>query len=108
MQWQISRKSELRKHLKEVQISASMVLERLINTTSDASDIGEFVYQKPDYDIAVMWQMINDMVQVSLRSNTVDCAEIAQKYGGGGHRGAAGFTIKSGGEFSVRLFETDQ
>lgn len=78
---------------------------RLINTTSDASDIGEFVYLKPEYDIAVIWQMINDMVQVSLRSNSVDCAEIAQKYGGGGHRGAAGFTIKSGGEFSLRLFE---
>jgi oligoribonuclease NrnB/cAMP/cGMP phosphodiesterase (DHH superfamily) len=78
---------------------------RLINTTSDASDIGEYVYLKPEYDIAVIWQMINDMVQVSLRSNSVDCAEIAQKYGGGGHRGAAGFTIKSGGEFSTRLFE---
>lgn len=78
---------------------------RLINTTSDASDIGEYVYQKPEYDIAVIWQMINDMVQVSLRSNSTDCAEIAQKYGGGGHKGAAGFTIKSRGEFSPRLFE---
>lgn len=80
---------------------------RLINTTSDASDIGEYVYQKPEYDIAVMWKIVNDMVQVSLRSNSTDCAEIAQKYGGGGHRGAAGFRIKNGGEFSPRLFETD-
>lgn len=80
---------------------------RLINTTFEASDIGEYVYQKPEYDIAVMWQMINDMVQVSLRSNSTDCAEIAQKYGGGGHRGAAGFRIKSGGEFPFRLFGTD-
>lgn len=80
---------------------------RLINTTSDASDIGEYVYQKPEYDIAVMWQIINDMVQVSLRSNSTDCAEIAQKHGGGGHRGAAGFRIKSGGEFSPRLFEKE-
>ncbi|AKB44109.1 MULTISPECIES: DHHA1 domain-containing protein [Methanosarcina] len=80
---------------------------RLINTTSDASDIGEYVYQKPEYDIAVMWQIVNDMVQVSLRSNSTDCAEIAQKYGGGGHRGAAGFRVKSGGEFSLRLFATD-
>ena len=77
---------------------------RLINTTTDASDLGEYVYQKPEYDIAVMWQMMNDIVQVSLRSDFTDCAEIAQKYGGGGHRGAAAFTIKSGGEFSVRLF----
>lgn len=80
---------------------------RLINTTSDASDIGEYVYQKPEYDIAVMWQIINDMVQVSLRSNSTDCAKIAQKYGGGGHRGAAGFRIKSGGEFSAKLFEIE-
>lgn len=78
---------------------------RLINTTSDASDIGEYVYLKSEYDIAVIWQMINDMLQVSLRSNSVDCSKIAQKYGGGGHRGAAGFTIKSGGEFSPRLFD---
>ena len=77
---------------------------RLINTTTDASDIGEYVYQKTEYDIAVMWQMMNDVVQVSLRSDSEDCAEIAQKYGGGGHRGAAAFTIKSGGEFSLRLF----
>lgn len=81
---------------------------RLINTTSDASDIGEYVYQKPEYDIAVMWQMINDMVQVSLRSNSSDCAELAQTYGGGGHRNAAGFTIKSNGEFSPRLFAIKQ
>jgi oligoribonuclease NrnB/cAMP/cGMP phosphodiesterase (DHH superfamily) len=88
-------------------ISFNGLRARLINTTFDTSDIGEYVYQKPEYDIAVMWQMINDMIQVSLRSNSTDCAEIAQKYGGGGHRGAAGFTIKSGGEFSPKLFEID-
>ena len=27
----------------------------------------------------------------SLRSSTIDCSKIALKYGGGGHKGAAGF-----------------
>jgi nanoRNase/pAp phosphatase (c-di-AMP/oligoRNAs hydrolase) len=31
---------------------------------------------------------------VSLYSKTVDVSEIAKKYGGGGHKGAAGFQCK--------------
>lgn len=72
---------------------------RLVNTTGNISELGEFIYKKPEYDIAIMWQAIEDMVVFSLRSdsgnpNSPDCAEIAQKYDGGGHKNAAGFQIK--------------
>jgi oligoribonuclease NrnB/cAMP/cGMP phosphodiesterase (DHH superfamily) len=45
-----------------------------------------------------MWQAVEEMVVVSLRSdsenpNSPDCTEIAQQYGGG-HRNAAGFQKK--------------
>ena len=73
---------------------------RLVNTTGNISELGEFIYKKPEYDIAVMWQAVEDMVVFSLRSdsgnpNSPDCAEIAQQYGGGGHKNAAGFQKKN-------------
>lgn len=73
---------------------------RLVNTTGNISELGEFIYRKPEYDIAVMWQAVEDTVVFSLRSDSgnpdsPDCAEIAQQYGGGGHRNAAGFQKKN-------------
>lgn len=73
---------------------------RLVNTTGNISELGEFIYKKPEYDIAIMWQAVEDMVVFSLRSDSEnpdspDCAKIAQLYGGGGHRNAAGFQIKN-------------
>jgi len=73
---------------------------RLVNATGSISELGEFIYKKPEYDIAVMWQAVENMVVFSLRSDSKnpespDCAEIAQRYGGGGHRNAAGFQKKN-------------
>lgn len=73
---------------------------RLVNTTGNISELGEFIYKKPGYDIAIMWQAVEDMVVFSLRSDSgnpdsPDCAEIAQQYGGGGHKNAAGFQKKN-------------
>ncbi len=73
---------------------------RLVNTTGNISELGEFIYKKPEYDIAIMWQAVEDMVVFSLRSDSEnpdspDCAKIAQLYGGGGHRNAAGFQKKN-------------
>jgi uncharacterized protein len=73
---------------------------RLVNATGSISELGEFIYKKPEYDIAVMWQAVENMVVFSLRSDSEnpespDCAEIAQQYGGGGHRNAAGFQKKN-------------
>ncbi len=73
---------------------------RLVNTTGNISELGEFIYRKPEYDIAIMWQAVEDMAVFSLRSDSrnpdsPDCAEIAQQYGGGGHKNAAGFQKKN-------------
>jgi len=73
---------------------------RLVNTTGNISELGEFIYKKPEYDIAIMWQAVEDMIVFSLRSDSEnpdspDCAKIAQQYGGGGHKNAAGFQKKN-------------
>ena len=45
---------------------------------------------------------------VSIRGNQgVDVSEIAKKYGGGGHKGSAGFNITYGEELPWKLVEED-
>lgn len=45
-----------------------------------------------DYDILIGFSYDGDNWNYSLRSTKVDCAVLAMKYGGGGHKGAAGFS----------------
>jgi len=56
-----------------------------------ASQMGNFLCkEKPP--LAVVWHWSEGKIAVSLRSDgSVDVSEIAKKYGGGGHKGAAGF-----------------
>src|SRR3989344_5352306 len=60
-----------------------------------ASGIGYILYKKrPPF--AVTWIEDKHGVHVSLRSDvSVDVAKIAEKYGGGGHKAAAGFSLPS-------------
>ena len=46
------------------------------------------------YDICISFEFDGDNFVVSLYSERIDVASIAEKYGGGGHKGAAGFVIK--------------
>ncbi|OGM98493.1 MAG: hypothetical protein A2915_00840 [Candidatus Yanofskybacteria bacterium RIFCSPLOWO2_01_FULL_41_34] len=61
-----------------------------------ASQIGNALCaEKPP--VAIVWQWSNGGIEVSLRSDgSVDVSEIAKKFGGGGHKTAAGF--KFGGK----------
>ena len=43
-----------------------------------------------DYDLLVSFSFDGKVWSYSLRSEKIDCAELAAKYGGGGHKGAAG------------------
>lgn len=65
-----------------------------------ASDCAnELLAMYPDAPFAAAWFLRGDgQVQFSLRSENgrKDVSEIAQRYGGGGHRNAAGFQIPSG------------
>lgn len=84
---------------------------RIVNTTGDISEIGQFIYTKPEYDLAIMWYVDGSSVKFSLRSNSKDknapdCAEIAEKYGGGGHFNASGMTVRCE-DFYTKLFNIE-
>ena len=77
----------------------------IINCPNFISDVGEYIYTKHDTtgkplcDYVMMWRYsMNDKdFYVSLRSSNkrdIDVSIIAKKYGGGGHKHAAGFTTK--------------
>jgi oligoribonuclease NrnB/cAMP/cGMP phosphodiesterase (DHH superfamily) len=78
---------------KGIDISLQGYRARLMNTTCDTSEVGAYVYTMPEYDMAVMYQIIGNDVILSFRSNVVDVGEIAESYGGGGHKFASGATV---------------
>jgi uncharacterized protein len=49
------------------------------------------LYDPRKYDLVIAFGYISHYWKVSLRSQTIDCSELAKRYGGGGHKGAAGF-----------------
>jgi len=65
----------------------------VMNKGMSASD--EFGTGTHDYDIVIPYVFNGDNYIVSLYSVKIDVSEIAKKYGGGGHKGAAGFHCKS-------------
>ena len=65
---------------------------KIVNATSDMSEIGQKIYES-GYDLAIVWRFIHDKVVVSFRSNRVAVDKIAQEFGGGGHKYAAGATL---------------
>ena len=54
------------------------------------------------FDMIIMFYHTGKQWYYSLRSKTIDVSEIAKKYGGGGHEGAAGIYLK---EFIISLPE---
>ena len=60
------------------------------------SEIGhKLLERKPP--ISIIWREKGGRISVSLRSDgSVDVAALAEKYGGGGHKSAAGFTLEKG------------
>lgn len=66
---------------------------RMINTNFNISETGEMCYKNMGYPVAFMWSMREGKIICSLRSNTVDVRELAEMYGGGGHKAAAGFSV---------------
>ena len=68
----------------------------VVNSPIHQSFIGhEMLEKNPDIKVAMIWYVTGNLVKVSLRSRgDVDVAELASKYGGGGHKPASGFTLK--------------
>jgi len=70
-----------------------------VNSSVLISEIGDALIKKLP-PIAVIWFKAGDKRRASLRSNgEIDVSKIAEKYGGGGHKCAAGFAIESGDLF---------
>ena len=67
----------------------------VVNASHWMSEIGNRL--APDCDVAMIWYYdhADRLIKVSLRSfhDTVDVSEVAKKFGGGGHKKAAGFTL---------------
>lgn len=65
-----------------------------INTSIGGSEVFESIYDPEIHDIMILYRYNKfGTWGYSLRSDKdeVDCAEIASRFGGGGHKGAAGF-----------------
>ncbi len=67
----------------------------VVNSSHWMSEIGSRL--APDCDFAMIWYYDHEdkIIKVSLRSfhDTVDVSEISKKFGGGGHKKAAGFSL---------------
>lgn len=68
-----------------------------VNSSSSIlhSELGHALVKK-GYPIAIVWYRMKNRIKISLRSDgKTDVAKIAEKYGGGGHKAAAGFSFKA-------------
>lgn len=67
-----------------------------VNSPNWASKIGNLLCRKQP-PFGIVWNKRGNLISVSLRSKKgkFDVSEIARKFGGGGHKAAAGFSLKS-------------
>ncbi len=92
----------MRSHAYEIQFEGLRAL--VVNIGNVSSKFFENMYTPAKHDIMIAYSCIRGQFWgVTLYSDKpeVDCAVLAQKYGGGGHKGAAGFSCK---ELPFRIF----
>ncbi len=80
----------------------------VVNSSHWMSEIGARL--APDCDFAMIWYFDHNdkVIKVSLRAfhDKIDVSEISKKYGGGGHKKAAGFTLPA--DFNIEsLFDEE-
>jgi len=61
---------------------------------SDMDGIVDYAKSLVTVEIAILAIELEDEIRISLRSKKIDISEVAHAFGGGGHRVAAGFTLK--------------
>ncbi|PJE64903.1 MAG: hypothetical protein COU90_00075 [Candidatus Ryanbacteria bacterium CG10_big_fil_rev_8_21_14_0_10_43_42] len=67
---------------------------KMVNTNIYVSELGHTLV-KHGSPVAIMWSRREHKIIVSLRSDgSVNVAELAERYGGGGHKSAAGFSFE--------------
>ena len=72
-----------------------------VNTPLFYSQIANTISRVKKVPFGITWFYREGKLQVSLRTSRggVDVSQLAKKYGGGGHRGAAGFALDYRGAF---------
>jgi oligoribonuclease NrnB/cAMP/cGMP phosphodiesterase (DHH superfamily) len=71
-----------------------------VNAHRPNSQLFDSKWDPQKYHLMLAFRLCLDHTQVSLYSerNDVDCGYIAKQYGGGGHKGAAGFSVPGGAD----------
>lgn len=70
-----------------------------INSPVLNSEIGQEILRR-GFAVGIVWKEENGDIDVSLRSKKgIDVSKIAKKFGGGGHKNAAGFRLKATQQF---------
>ena len=85
--------SKIAKHASPRKISGKDVL--VVNSPHWMSEIGNTLGPRCDFAVIWYWDHDTRQVKVSLRAHhdDADVSEVAKKFGGGGHRKAAGFAL---------------
>lgn len=66
----------------------------IVNSQHDISDLGNYILANTFAEIAIIFYHDENKTRYSLRGRgSVDVAKLAEKFGGGGHKNAAGFSI---------------
>ena len=85
--------SKIAKHATARKMGGKDVL--VVNSPHWMSEIGNTLGPRCDFAVIWYWDHDTRQVKVSLRAHhdDADVSEVAKKYGGGGHRKAAGFAL---------------
>lgn len=88
--------SKIAKHASSRKIDGKEVL--VVNSPHWMSEIGAALSPRCDYALIWFWDHETRQVKVSLRAHheDSDVSEVAKRFGGGGHRKAAGFALPAG------------
>ncbi len=86
---------------KEAKVATMMVGKEEIEATGatvpDMEGIVDHARSLVTVEVAIFAMELDEGVRISLRSKSVDVSQIAFAFGGGGHKVAAGFTMKESG-----------
>lgn len=75
-----------------------------VNSSVMGSEIANYIVEKKGFPIGIIWSQVGKKIRVQLRSRpSIDVSRLAVKYGGGGHKNAAGFILDAGKPFPWKI-----
>ncbi len=96
----IARAIESLELFSDAQIAVMTLLQRDLKATgakgSDIDGIVDYAVALVTVEVAILIVELDSFLKVSLRSKSVDISYTATAFGGGGHKNAGGFEVKSG------------